>query len=316
MSTNIISNIIFLPVILFIGCVTSYEDFTISKIRNKWILMGLLYAFAVYSVSWILYALAASEIISPVIGKVTSDLVWIFDKWCINLVISIIVAYLLWHFKMWGAGDAKLFICYSSLIPMAQYSKVYFDYYFASFWLLVAIFIPATIFFFVRSLAYLIKKITFRNIKETLPKMIKERLGKVNKIEIARTIFGFFVLFLFFRVLRQEFQNLLRGVLPNQNIVMLLPLLAFRPLSRIFKKNIKFTVIAFVFLTAYLIFKMLYSWERFIREISGTLGWVIFIMVLFPTVKKIINLYTERITQKTSPFAHWMFLGMLIVWFL
>ena len=84
MPSSIISNIIFLPVILFIGCVTSYEDFKSSKIRNKWILMGLLYAFAVYSVSWILYALAASEIISPVIESVTFNLVWIFDKWCIN----------------------------------------------------------------------------------------------------------------------------------------------------------------------------------------------------------------------------------------
>ena len=348
MLSKIISNIIFLPVILFIGCITSYEDFKISKIRNKWISMGLLYALTVYLVSWILYSLAEGP---------SSYLVCNFDKWCINLVISTVVAYLLWHFKMWGAGDAKLFICYSALIPMGQYSRIYFNYYFASFLLLLAVFIPATAFLFIRSTAYLIKKIAFginqkqfsssatrrtrtiltkrriskwysvytflyhkrfkfSEIKQKIPKAIKERLAKFNRIETAKVIFGFFVFFLSFRILRQEFQNLVYKVLPGQNSIMLIPLLAFRQLSKIFKKNLKFTAVVFVFLMAYLIFKMLYSWERFIFEMGNTLMWVIFIMVLFPIVKKIIDLYAERTAQKTTPFAHWMFLGALIVWFI
>lgn len=308
-------SIIFLPVISFLGIITSYEDFRFSKIRNKWILMGLLYSFTIYLLVWILYGLAKGKIISCTIGRETSYLIWNFDKWCINLLISTVMAYLLWHFKMWAAGDAKLFICYSSLIPIGQYSKVYFNYYFASFLLLLAIFIPATGLLFLRSIVYFIKGFNFKKTKERLPGLIKEKWAKLNKIETGKVFLGFFVFSLFFRLLRQEFSNLIAKILPNQNIVIFICLLGFNQLSKFFKKNIKFMVIVFVILIAYSGFRTEYPWQRFILEMSDMSRRTVLIMILFPIFKKTTDLYSER-TQKTMPFAIWMFLGALITWFL
>lgn len=299
-------NIIFLPIILFIGFITSYEDFKTSKIKNKWVILGLSYSLSIYLFIWILGKL----------GLVGSYLIWNFDKWCINLLISTVVAYLLWHFKMWAAGDAKLFICYSALIPIGQYSKVYFNYYFASFLLLLAIFIPATVFLFLKSMVYFIKKFDFSEIKKKIPKLVKEKFTKFNRIEIGKVLLGFFVFFLFLRILWQHSYNLLSKILPNQNILVLISLLAFPQLSKIFKKNIKFMPIAFIVLLAYFSFKIAYSWRQSILEIGNIFGRSMLIMILFPLFRKVINLYEERTIQKTTPFAIWMFLGVLIIWFL
>jgi len=317
MISKAIVGIIFLPIILFIGCITSCEDFFVSKIRNKWILTGMLYVLIVYFLSWALYVLAWGKFISPKIGYIVSYLVWNFDKWCINLVISILIAYLLWYFKMWAAGDAKLFICYSALIPMGQYSKVYFNYYFASFLLLLATFIPATIFLLLKSATYFIRRFNLYQIKENMLKLIKGKLTKFNKIEAGKVLFGFFVLFLSFRILRQQIMNLIGKVLFNQNVLILISLLAFRFFSKAFKRGFKFTVIIFIILSIYLGFKMMHSPKELISEMRSVFGWTLFfMMVLFPLFERIVSLYTERTTQKTTPFAIWMFLGALITWFL
>jgi Flp pilus assembly protein protease CpaA len=313
MPYNAIFIIIFLPVILFIGFITSYEDFSISKIRNKWILIGLLYPLIIYSFSWILYGVAVNKIVSPFIGRISSYLIWNFDKWCINLTISIAVAYLLWHFKMWGAGDAKLFICYAALIPMGQYSKVYFNYYFASFSLLLAIFIPATAFLFLKSWVYFIKRLKF---KEGMPKLFKEKFNNFNKVEAGKVFIGFFVFFLFFKILRKEVYNLVSRILPNQSILILITLLIFKPLSKIFKKKIKFTLAAFVILIVYFGFMVSFSWQEFLVSISNIFSRTVVFMVLFGVFKKIVELYTEKTLQKFTPFALWMFLGAFITWFL
>jgi len=313
---KIIYSAIFLPLIFFIGIITTREDIKSSKIKNKWVLLGLLYSFIVYLLSWIVFKLALAGIVNPFIGQATSYLIWNFDKWCINLMISSLVAYFLWHFKMWAAGDAKLFICYTALIPINQYSKVYFGYYFASFLLLLTIFIPATIFIFLRSVIYFIKRFELSKLRERMPKLIKEKLAKFNGIEVGKIILGFFVFFLFFKILREGLTNLVIKFLPKQNILLLASLLAFKQLSKFFKKNTKLMLVALVILIAYIGFKVMYSREQFILGIGNILGSILSIMILFPVFKKIINIYTEKTTQKTIPFAIWMFLGALIVWFI
>lgn len=306
MSYKIVYSIIFFPVFFFIGLITSYEDFRFFKIKNKWILVGLIYSLSVYLFTWILYGLGARN----------SYLLWHFDKWCVNLVVSSLVAYSLWHFKMWGAGDAKLFICYSSLIPIGQYSRIYFNYYFASFLLLLSIFFPATAFLLLKSSIYFIKRLNLGEIRKIAPGLIRKKLSKFNMVETGKVIFGFFVLFLFFRILRENLQNFLGKILPDQNILALISLVAFRQLFKIFKKNARFIVIVFVILIAYVSFKLVYSWGQLISEVGNIFARSASVMILFPLFRKIIGLYEERVAQKTIPFAIWMFLGALIIWFL
>ena len=189
MGSKIAYSIIFLPIILFIGVITSYEDFKESKIKNKWILVGLIYSFMVYLLFWIL----------PKGGLLGSYLLCNFDKWCVNLLVSMVVAYLLWHFKMWGTGDAKLFICYAALIPMGQYSRVYFNYYFASFLLLSAIFIPASVFLITESFVYFVRRFNFKNFMERSLEFVQKWRIKFNLLKLVKFFLDFFCFFCFLR---------------------------------------------------------------------------------------------------------------------
>ncbi|MBU2634963.1 hypothetical protein KJ841_00605, partial [Patescibacteria group bacterium] len=39
---------LFLPLLFFIGLITSYQDFKEGKIKNKWIILGLIWGLGVY----------------------------------------------------------------------------------------------------------------------------------------------------------------------------------------------------------------------------------------------------------------------------
>src|SRR3989338_9809912 len=115
-------------------------------------------------------------------------------------------------------------------------------------------------------------------------------------------------------VKRSTSKHLVSRFLPNQNVLMLISLLAFKPLSKFFKRNAKFITVAFIILVLYI--GWVYSWEQFVLEMRNILGRTILITVLFPMLKKIIDLYEKRTVRKSTPFAPWMLLGALITWFL
>ena len=304
-------NFVFLPIIIFIGNITSLEDFKHSKIRNKLVLVGLIYAAIIYLLAWLIYYLTGKQDLG-----LAASFIWNFDKWCINLIISTAVAYLLWHFKMWGAGDAKLFIAYAALIPMGQYSKVYFNYYFASFLLMLCIFIPATIFLFLKAMLYFLKRLNFAKVRNSLTNLKKVKINEPKIFALVKVLFGFFVFFLFFIMLRQEFISLIGRILPNRNILMLITLLAFRPLSKIFKKKSKSALLFFTVFVLYIIFKIQSSGGQYLIFIVSALKRSVMIMLLFPIITKTIHIYEENTIHKTTPFAFWMFLGALITWFI
>jgi len=297
MHKTLLSNIIFLPIILIIGLFTTYEDLKSSKIKNKWVLLGLIYSFFVYSAAWLLY----------IFGSVRPYLLWSFDKWCVNLAIVILVAYLLSHYKLWGAGDAKLFICYSSLIPLSQYSRVFFGYFFASFLLLLLIFIPATCYLFLRSCAYFIRRFKWDNVQ----RFAKERFNISNLLTGAKILFGFIVFFLFFYILRREVVKFTDKFSFNRNTQIIIALLVFKPLAKIFKNNLKTILLIFTFLFLYTI----YTKGQFIAGIVNTLVSASVVVITFPILRKVIELYSERVAEDTTPFAFWIFLGALLTWF-
>lgn len=304
--------------ILFIGVTTISEDIRCSKIKNSRVFTGIAYAVVIYFLSWILYAFAFNKTLPTVVGWAASYLIWSFDKWCVNLLISILVAYFLWHFKMWGGGDAKLFICYSALIPMGQYSKVYFNYYFPSFLLLLAIFIPSGVYIFLKSAFFLMKNFSFIGYRAKILKFIKDIKDKFcqsDKKEIIKVFMGILVFFLFFRILRAELGNLTDKNFPNHKFLPLVLLFGFRKIASFFKKNTKFILAAFIILLFYFIFRLVYSWQDAFLELGYMFSVSVSIMMLSPVIGKTVKFYSQNTAKKTMPFAHWMFLGALISFF-
>ena len=152
--------------LFFIGIMTVYEDFKCGKVRNKWIVLGLFWSLGI-----ILFFLIWYFIASPVtrffyfnimdyppnyeVVVFTINLPYLF-RLISNIAIALVISFLMWQFNVWAAGDAKLFVVYSALLPMTFYYKSFFSF-FPSFVLMINIFIPIFLYLIFTSIIYLIK---------------------------------------------------------------------------------------------------------------------------------------------------------------
>jgi Flp pilus assembly protein protease CpaA len=99
--------IYFLPTIIALGIVTSYEDIKEGKIRNRYIL-------AAFGIGLLTYLILISSGMTD------------WNHLLINLVFCIfalIVGFLIWHLDWWRAGDAKLFSIFAFLLPATAYAR-------------------------------------------------------------------------------------------------------------------------------------------------------------------------------------------------
>ncbi|TRZ51840.1 MAG: hypothetical protein D4S01_04030 [Dehalococcoidia bacterium] len=96
-------NLYLTPILLALGIATSYTDITRNKIFNKHLVIAFSAAFLVYVYLFISNKLPYSPYL------------------IINPLVAILIAYLMYLTKAWSAGDAKLFIVYSMLIPASRY---------------------------------------------------------------------------------------------------------------------------------------------------------------------------------------------------
>jgi len=315
LNKELVYSLLFLPVIFFIGFLTSYEDIKTSKIKNRVIIFVSIYCLAIYLSAWAVNLLVYYKILNSGLGIFVNPLIWNFPKWCINLLVSAGVAYLLWHFKTWGAGDAKLFIAYVMLIPIGQYSRVYFKYYFAAFWLLVTTFVSATIFLLIKSIIFLVRERGRLFNKNNIFGIVKEELATYFKKNFITSTVGFFILFLIFGILRNLFYSFAGKIIFEQSFITLIFLIIFRYISGLFKKYIEIICVGAIILisAAFFVNKALLS--CFLMQMATAFANSVFLILLFPVFNKIVNFYSERSSRKTMPFAPWLFIGTLIVWF-
>jgi len=166
-----IFDILFLPLLFFIGIITSYEDIKCGKVRNKWILLGLIWGLIIIIFFFVWYFVASpitryyyfeiqnlpDNSPAPVF---TVSLVYLW-RVILNVVIALLIAFLMWRFNAWAAGDAKLFVVYALLLPLTYYWKSYLPY-FPSFVLLINIFIPIFLYLLIVSFIYYLKFIYLR----------------------------------------------------------------------------------------------------------------------------------------------------------
>jgi Flp pilus assembly protein protease CpaA len=315
MEDKALYNILFLPAVILVGLFAIFYDIRFSKIKNKCIVIGLLYAVFIYLFSWILYRMTREYLVSNFVSEIASILLLNFDKWFINLIVSVLISYAIWHSGLWGAGDAKLFIVYAALIPIGKYSRIYFSNYFASFSLLLNIFIPATIFILLKSLFNFIK--AFRlNILFHMLKSMKAKFAKINLSETLKIFSGFLFFFLFFNILRDEFVGFSFKIIPNQYTLMLISLLIFRPLTKFFREKNKFLALFLVLFIFFIGFKFISTGvEMYMLLLVATFKNSFFTILMFGAIQKIIAFFEENVAKKSMPFAPWMFLGALITWF-
>ena len=128
--------IFLIPFAIFIGIITSYEDYKEGRIKNKWIIISLLYSLAVLLIA-VTYLFSKGE---------TLNQVYIYDYF-LNIFFALFAGLIIWYGGLWSAGDAKLFTAYAALVPLSIYQLGYIQH-FPAFIILVNTFFPLFIYYF------------------------------------------------------------------------------------------------------------------------------------------------------------------------
>ncbi len=318
--TRHLADILFLPVVLLVGYFTSREDIARSRIPNKMVTLGILYAFIFYLLLTAAYFWDGPHKSWPFyvsLDRVFGRYAFI---WSANLLVSIIIAYALWHNDAWGAGDAKLFICYAALVPMTQYQKIYFHGYFASFYLLYLSLVLAIVFIVVTALAEQIRTRDITPIRRLIHRIKRDRPGEVmvfiTQFSFLNAALGFFTIFILMQILREWAQAIFSRWIPSQDIVSAAILIFSGQISSVVRKK-AWTVLA-VLAGLLVLFYVIYldSPGNFAAVIKHTLGRSVVLALVFPAAG-ILAAYSVRFSKnKVMPFAPWLLLGTLAAWFI
>lgn len=313
-----IINFIFLPVLFFIGIVTSYQDFKIGKIKNKWIALGVIYGVlaVLCMVLWNFFGQYITDFYYIKLRGFLPDedfraftFQWIYlCKIGLNSVIAFLVGYLFWRFDFWSAGDAKLFFVFALLLPLKFYWQSYLPI-FPSAILLINIFVTALLFLFIHNLYYIIKKIiNFNEFKHTVRRKYAKMIAdiKKNKKKYMKEAMGYLLIFSFFAILKNELGTRFSG---EAQALVFLVVVYSRKILRVYFKNVFYLYILLSIVLGYLCFGRLLGLEiDFVQFLSSMKTSLIFVL-FFPIVSMILSFSARR---ENIAFAFWMFVGLIL----
>jgi len=241
----VIFDYLFLPVLFFIAGVAAWQDFKFGKIRNKWIIRGLVYGLAVFLIFflWDLAAAPASRFFYlKILHRAADAPLPVFTvsfnylkAAFINFLIAIPVGFLMWRFRAWSAGDAKLFFVFALLLPLNYYEQSYLPF-FPAFALLGNIFIPVFVYFSAKALFFSIKILVKKARQGGLfAQALKDPKKKI--ISFFKLLLTFLIIFFFSQMLRLYFSALDFDSFFNQVVVLFAAFLLSRPLAKLLKNN-------------------------------------------------------------------------------
>lgn len=290
-------DIFFLIILFIIGFIVAYEDIRIGKVRNKFIFTGLL-AGAIGYLVLVTQALFFSEI-----G------LFYFKKIFLNVLISWVIAFLLWFFGLWAAGDAKIFMLFSFLFPLKYYGNDLIMPFFPAINLLVNAFIFVLFFILSEIIFRLIVsffhflfnlKIHWENALKNFP-FRKEKLNRiiVNKSEYLKIGLVFLSLFMLRNIFRLYVQERIIKTLPElDKFFFIIIILAFRAIRKFIKKmkiNILYSLI--IILAGFNLLAISLTNKRYVFEFTNLFknfaGFMLIIFIFF----RVINLYMKRKEQ-------------------
>jgi hypothetical protein len=237
--------------VIIIGFIVTIEDFKIDKIRNKWIKIGFAIGFVVYLLS-ITFLLVTKQNINW----------WDYLNILTNTLIAFILGFVLWNFKLWSGGDAKLFTLFVFLIPISYYQNWYWKYW-PGLTLLINIILPIFIYLIIKFILYPIQLgINYLSKPAILKKYYQDYKAqkKIDKKKINEYLaigLSFIVILIIFQILRSRLSEFLHPYLGNLMIVFyfFMGFIVFQPLRSILKK---FLYIALVIIVIYFILGYIY----------------------------------------------------------
>lgn len=214
---------------VILGVVSTITDFKNKKIYNKNIIYALMASLFIYIVLW---------------KQITVQYI---TNYCINIIISVIISFSFYYFKIWSAGDAKLFLAIIIIIPYNIYN-VEKTNLFPALYLLIIIFSIG--FFYV--------------VLETLVLWVKDKkriqVFKLKKKNIKQIIINYFMgyfVILFINNITLKFVPDFR--INNGGLMLICNMLILFFLYRIIKGKRKALIIMSLFLIANLTYYFIFG---------------------------------------------------------
>jgi Flp pilus assembly protein protease CpaA len=272
------SFILLIPLFI-IGIACSYTDIKHGKIKNIFIVAGLLSVAFLY-----LFLITYSYF-----GFGHFENLGYFGKLILNGVIALFLGYLLWHFRLWTAADAKLFTIFAFLVPLEFYSNSYVPY-FPSFLLLVNIFIPLFLVLMTKALVFGFKEgvKTLKNFK-----LNKESIGKIKLgvVKTAKVYIVFILIFIILQLFREKSASLFNKIIPDPFLVFLILFLGYRYIFSFFSKQKIISICLALVGAGYAIYLLL---DNQTDALLNILRFALIFMVLVGSLRKLLDFYIEK----------------------
>ena len=231
----------FLILIAVIGISVSFEDIRSGRVRNKYIIRGLIAGVTGYLLL-LAFALLSHRL----------KIIYFRDVFR-NVCVSWAVAYFIWYAGLWSAGDAKLFMLFSFLLPLEYYGSHNPIFFFPSFILLVNAFIFVLAFVLLETLvrvAMLLPSfiVNFHKHRQALSDKIaalKNGAGrpKMTKAEFLKLALAYLSIFMAMNIAMthlEYFKGQLFKIFPVliafKDLSFILLILLFRPFSTFIRK--------------------------------------------------------------------------------
>ena len=281
----------FFPMIIVLGIITSYTDIKFCVIRNRHLILALIYSLLIYPALFF-----------------TGNLPATWRDILINILLATAISLALYLNKKWAPGDAKLFIIYSILIPTTRYSRLF---HFPS----LALFLNITIF----SLIWVIFIETLQALKNPIV-LLKRILSKNNLVALLKSIILIFTTTWFIWFLLSKIKSL--DGLSKLIIQYLSYFLLYALLKKLKKYKFAVIILLFIGLIARYILQpyIFHAPGELLAYLAMTLYYTFIFMIiriiflnpgpLLSHPKKEIN---QKLDNKKVSFAPFMFLGALFV---
>ncbi len=261
----------FLPFIIIVGLFTSYHDIKYHKIKNK----------------WIIYSIIVSIILNIIFFIKDFNTIY-YSQFITNLILTIIICIILWLYKFWPAGDAKLIIAYTFLIPTTIYTLNNLKYFY-SFSLLVNIFVPYFVFFTFYFLLFQ---------KKQLIPICK----KINYKQLIRSI-----LLIFFILWPINYLSNFIPLLNNFFLKIFLILVFYSIINSIINKLFKQSIIFYIFLA---LIRILFEFNTLLNLNFLKVFLVYYLFFFF--IRFFIMEIANHEKKQTLPFAPFAFIGTIL----
>ena len=245
---------------IILGIVSSVTDLKNKKIYNKNIIVALF-------ISAISYVILYKQIEIKYIPNFT-----------LNLIISMLISFAFYYFKIWAAGDAKLFLTITFMIPYEIY-EVEISNVFPSLNLLIIIFCIAFIYVFFETIFLWFKD------KNRLEKLKLSNFKKDDIYEfIIQYLLGYLITIFLNNILNKFFLDFR---LSNQGLLLLCNMLVLIFTYRIVKTRKSSLTLIGVFFLLNFAYYFKYGFEIYTINLKMLL--LVFIIIIFRRVSEKYN---------------------------